>query len=158
MRSHLTHLTHIHKIAIALPTSPKSDRIPTPLKQRFLRSASLSHPHSPKAIPRSLFAIALPHPKTAIPTERFAIASPNPQTAIPRSLFAIASPNTPNKRSHLLHIPKRDRTPHFQTSDLTPTHPKKRFLGRFSLSHPTSQTAIPRSLFAIAPHIPNSDS
>jgi hypothetical protein len=136
MRSHLTHLTHIHKIAIALPTSPKSDRIPTPLKQRFLRSASLSHPHSPKAIPRSLFAIALPHPKTAIPTERFAIASPNPQTAIPTERFAIASPNTPNKRSHLLHIPKRDRTStssnsdrsssHLHNSDRTPNIPKQR--------------------------------
>ncbi|QSV64618.1 MAG: hypothetical protein HEQ26_19575 [Dolichospermum sp. DL01] len=109
-----------------------------------LKRSHLLHPQ--KAIPTERFAIALPHPKTAI-------ASPNPQTAIPTERFAIASPNTPNKRSHLLHIPKRDRTPHFQTSDLTPTHPKKRFLGRFSLSHPTSQTAIPRSLFAIAlPH------
>ena len=114
-----------------------------------LKRSHLLHPQ--KAIPTERFAIALPHPKTAI-------ASPNPQTAIPTERFAIASPNTPNKRSHLLHIPKRDRTPHFQTSDLTPTHPKKRFLGRFSLSH--SHILNKRFLGRASlshPHIPKSE-
>jgi hypothetical protein len=111
------------------------DNLQLLVKKRFLRSASLSHPHTPKAIAfqhlqtRFLRSASLSHshiptyPK-AIPTERFAIALPKSQTAIalpksqtaiPTERFAIALPTSPKA--------------------IAPHIPKQRFLRSASLSH-----------------------
>jgi hypothetical protein len=113
------------------------DNLQLLVKKRFLRSASLSHPHTPKAIPTERFAIAFQHLQTrflrsaslshshiptypkAIPTERFAIAL----TTSPKSdSYGALRYRTPN-------IPKSDRTPHPKTA--IPTE-------RFAIALPTS--------------------
>jgi hypothetical protein len=108
------------------------DNLQLLVKKRFLRSASLSHPHTPKAIAfQHLQTRSHPHSPKAIPTERFAIALPHPKTAI-------ASP-TPQKR-----FLRSASLSHFPT-------PQKRFLRSASLSHSQHpQQAIPTERFAIA--------
>ncbi|QSV65679.1 MAG: hypothetical protein HEQ12_00975 [Aphanizomenon flos-aquae DEX188] len=78
------------------PNIPKSDRTPTPSKQRFLRSASSLRDATANAI-------ALPHPQTAIPTERFAIASHTPNSDSYGAL--VPSGTLPRTLSHP-HTPK----------------------------------------------------
>ena len=119
------------------PTSSSSDRIPNIPNKRFLRSASLSHSHTPKAIAPS------PHPQQAIPTERFAIASPHPK-----------SDRTPHSQTRS-HPQKR----FLRSASLSHSHtPKQRFLRSASLSHSHTPKAIPTERFAIAfPTSPTSD-
>ncbi|MBO1064597.1 MULTISPECIES: hypothetical protein [Nostocales] len=95
------------------------DNLQLLVKKRFLRSASLSHPHIPKQrshphIPKQR---SHSHTPKAIPTERFAIAPHTSQTAIalPQTQEAIALPISP-KRSHPPH-PKSDRIPTSQTAN-----------------------------------------
>jgi hypothetical protein len=109
------------------------DNLQLLVKKRFLRSASLSHPHTPKAIPTERFAIAFQHLQTrflrsaslshshiptypkAIPTERFAIAL----TTSPKSdSYGALRYRTPN-------IPKSDRTPHPKTAIASHTSQKR---------------------------------
>ncbi|MFM5995245.1 MAG: hypothetical protein ACKO9U_11850 [Dolichospermum sp.] len=100
------------------PPHPQTAITPHIPKQRFLRSASLSHPHIPQ---------------TAIPTERFAIALSHPKTAITPHIHKTAiTPHIHKKRSHS-HTPKSDRPSHPQTANCLqqrwryrpPSSPKK---------------------------------
>jgi hypothetical protein len=122
------------RFAIALPTPQQrflrsaSLSHPHPTSQkRFLRSASLSHPH-PTSQKRFLRSASLSHPHIpnsdplhtspkAIPTERFAIASPHPRSD--------RSPHIPNSDRTSQHSRNSDRTsPHPQTAIVLPTPPK----------------------------------
>jgi len=110
----------------AIPTERFAIALPTP-QQRFLRSASLSHPH-PTSQKRFLRSASLSHPHIpnsdplhtspkAIPTERFAIASPHPRSD--------RSPHIPNSDRTSQHSRNSDRTsPHPQTAIVLPTPPK----------------------------------
>jgi hypothetical protein len=88
------------------PNIPKSDRTPTPSKQRFLRSASSLRDATANAI-------ALPHPQTAIPTERFAIASHTPNS----DSYGALRYRTPTSQKRFLRSASLSHPTHPQNSD-----------------------------------------
>ncbi|MCS6280884.1 MAG: hypothetical protein HUM72_09455, partial [Dolichospermum sp.] len=108
-------------------------RIPSTPKQRFLRSASLSHPSThPNSDSYGALRYRTPsNPQTAIPTERFAIALPHSPKATHPSNFqkAIAPPQLPKsdrtpptskKRSHPLNFPKAIASPQLPQTAIAP--------------------------------------
>ena len=116
------------------------DNLQLLVKKRFLRSASLSHPHTPKAIPTERFAIAFQHLQTRSHPHK-------PKQRFLRSA-SLSHSHTPKQRSHP-HIPKSDSygalryrtSPHPKSDSYgalryrTPNIPNKRFLRSASLSH-----------------------
>jgi hypothetical protein len=125
------------------------DNLQLLVKKRFLRSASLSHPHTPKAIPTERFAIAFQHLQTrflrsaslshshiptypkAIPTERFAIALTTSPKSDSYGALRYRTPKIPNSDSYgalryrTPNIPKSDRTPHPKTAIASHTSQKR---------------------------------